>query len=329
MTRKSSGENIFLQDDMIDTASRARIKPAGEASGPVAKGKKVGLQDAAILPFSDENASSAAESKDDRFHMESIFRIGKKDDQTYFDNPLAKRSTRSALAESKGHDNTNAQENTQGVRITVSKKSMGSKRKRAGDEENDGAAETKAESKEGYSDGLKYQEVQAKESVSEKKQNVSFGGIDERFISTRSSVGRTDPPSSSSGAARSRITTPMSTRKRARLSGGLGSPMPYTELAEDEVEEMFSKVRHNHMKKVEKALARGINPDAQNVHGNTMLHIAAQNNLVKMANLLMGYGAQPTVTNRKGFSALDFAETYKFSKMADFLVEHGAERGRK
>ena len=63
----------------------------------------------------------------------------------------------------------------------------------------------------------------------------------------------------------------------------------------------------------------------QDAHGNTMLHVAAQNNLAKMADVLIGFGAHLGVKNRKGFTALDFAQTYKFQKLTAFLESMGAE----
>jgi hypothetical protein len=147
-------------------------------------------------------------------------------------------------------------------------------------------------------------------------------GVDARFASTRSSMGGTvhahDHIHTRTQQTGGTITTPMSTRKRARLEKHALDDISYSCLQQEELEELFSRVRHNRSKVVcrenssgcihlnhtnhhfsssssslshhtttqvvERTLAGGANPDARDVHGNTMLHVAAQNNLLKVTD---------------------------------------------
>ena len=98
---------------------------------------------------------------------------------------------------------------------------------------------------------------------------------------------------------------------------------------------LFSKVRHNHVDVVSTCIKGGThNLLAVDDKGNTLLHIAAQNNLKKMASLLIkdgGFGSldQLNRVNLKGKTALDYCELYKFEKMHDWLALQGAEKGGK
>jgi hypothetical protein len=93
------------------------------------------------------------------------------------------------------------------------------------------------------------------------------------------------------------------------------------------VESLFSKVRHNRMKNVEAAFQEGCDPYAMDSNGNTLLHICAQNNLSKMANLCIHYGCDINAFNKKGRTPLDYCDTYNFTTMGDWLVTLGAENG--
>mmetsp|Transcript_12287 Transcript_12287/g.18619 ORF Transcript_12287/g.18619 Transcript_12287/m.18619 type:complete len:312 (+) Transcript_12287:43-978(+) len=97
--------------------------------------------------------------------------------------------------------------------------------------------------------------------------------------------------------------------------------------SEMEIERVFSKVRHNRFKVVEEALREGFDPHSVDNNGNSLLHICAQNNLSKMANLCLQYGSDVNAYNKKGLTPLDYCDNYNFDKMADWLVTMGAENG--
>jgi SAM domain (Sterile alpha motif)/Ankyrin repeats (many copies) len=56
-------------------------------------------------------------------------------------------------------------------------------------------------------------------------------------------------------------------------------------------------------------------------HGNTLLMVAAQNNRLKMAQLLIRKGANPNHQNAQGNTAMHFAMSYKFHDLAAWLVD--------
>lgn len=56
-------------------------------------------------------------------------------------------------------------------------------------------------------------------------------------------------------------------------------------------------------------------------HGNTLLMVAAQNNRLKMAQLLIRKGSNPNHQNAQGNTAMHFAMSYKFHDLAAWLVD--------
>jgi len=130
-------------------------------------------------------------------------------------------------------------------------------------------------------------------------------------------------------------------------SGGEGdvrdAPKPTAGLGQqfndDEIEErltmrsyLFSKVRHNHYDVVEKCIKGGCHDFTSRFsvddYGNTLMHVAVQNNLKKMCSLLLkSAGCKLSAENLKGMTPLDYAELYQFTPLADWLMEKGAMNG--
>lgn len=98
---------------------------------------------------------------------------------------------------------------------------------------------------------------------------------------------------------------------------------------EEYIESVFSKTRHNRVDEVLSELAQGFGLDTRDQFGNTLLHICAQNNHVKLAKKIFQVyphvGVSPR--NLKLLTPLDYAEKYKFDKMQTLLVGLGAEHG--
>mmetsp|Transcript_36368 Transcript_36368/g.67735 ORF Transcript_36368/g.67735 Transcript_36368/m.67735 type:complete len:476 (+) Transcript_36368:94-1521(+) len=94
-----------------------------------------------------------------------------------------------------------------------------------------------------------------------------------------------------------------------------------------EVEQLFSKVRHNRIGDVKAILDRGVNPRTKDSNGNSLLHICAQNNLKKMASLVLEFGADINAENKKGITALDYCDNYHFDKLGDWFVQNGGDNG--
>lgn len=105
------------------------------------------------------------------------------------------------------------------------------------------------------------------------------------------------------------------------------------EYDEMEREQLFSKVRHGHQDWVkqyvnDKKSDVGKSPSwSVDERGNTLLHVAVQNNHKKMASMLIKLGVDVNKTNKKGMTCLDYAEMYHFNKLAQFLMGMDALNG--
>ena len=99
-------------------------------------------------------------------------------------------------------------------------------------------------------------------------------------------------------------------------------------------EVLFSKIRHGHKDWVQqyiKGQGRDVNKGswARDERGNTMLHIAVQNNHKKLVSLLLKAGVSINRSNKKGMTALDYAEMYNFHSLAEFLMLNNGMNGAK
>lgn len=73
-------------------------------------------------------------------------------------------------------------------------------------------------------------------------------------------------------------------------------------------DELFAAVRNKTVYKVEELLTQGANPNAQDINGNTPLHLLPFGNTIvnsggadaDIAQLLLQFGADPNVQNNKG-----------------------------
>lgn len=92
------------------------------------------------------------------------------------------------------------------------------------------------------------------------------------------------------------------------------------------VDEVFSKIRHDHLEEVATILADGYDANVIDRNGNNMLHICTQNNRMKMAILVIGHGCPINHCNNKGMSPLDYCQMYQFSHLAQWLEGKGARR---
>mmetsp|Transcript_45786 Transcript_45786/g.92411 ORF Transcript_45786/g.92411 Transcript_45786/m.92411 type:complete len:555 (+) Transcript_45786:13-1677(+) len=90
--------------------------------------------------------------------------------------------------------------------------------------------------------------------------------------------------------------------------------------------EIFSLARNNRYDALNKIAANGDLPvEIRDVKGNTLLLVACQNGLKRVARLLLKNGADINAQNHAGNTALHFCYMYGFSEtMGPFLLEHGA-----
>lgn len=89
----------------------------------------------------------------------------------------------------------------------------------------------------------------------------------------------------------------------------------------DQVEYVFSKVRHNRIELVKESLEQGFDPCSVDDKGNTMLHICCQNNHRKLASVVLKAGCPAEDMNDKGLTPLDFCKLYQFHELSLWLVK--------
>jgi len=93
----------------------------------------------------------------------------------------------------------------------------------------------------------------------------------------------------------------------------------------EEVESIFSKGRNNRYEEVEEALTSGFSADARDRFGNTMLMIACQNGLKRIAKLVLRHGASMNTGNKRGQTALHYCFQYGYEALGEYLITKGAD----
>ena len=99
----------------------------------------------------------------------------------------------------------------------------------------------------------------------------------------------------------------------------------WTELDNMSVPDIFSLTRHNHYDQVEHLLDAGYSPNLQDGNGNSILHIACQNGLKRIAKLALRRGAEINLQNRNGNTPLHFCFGLSFGEtLGAYLISKGA-----
>ena len=92
------------------------------------------------------------------------------------------------------------------------------------------------------------------------------------------------------------------------------------------VEEFYSLIRHGRTSKVRQLLPQ-FDLRTADRHGNSPLHIAAQNGKRKISRILISHGFNVNAQNCKGQTPLHYAITYNYTAVVDLLIAMGAKRG--
>jgi len=88
----------------------------------------------------------------------------------------------------------------------------------------------------------------------------------------------------------------------------------------------FSFVRHNRYDAVEALIQQDTTILlARDPVGNSLLHIACQNNNRRIAKLLVKNGVGVDIQNKSGNTCLHYCSQYGFMQLADFLITSGAD----
>lgn len=95
-------------------------------------------------------------------------------------------------------------------------------------------------------------------------------------------------------------------------------------LGDEAVEDIFSLARHGRASRVQQLLSMGVPADIRDEHGNTVLHIACQNGLRKVAKAALRMGCDINAVNTKGNTPLHFCYAYRFTDLGGYLQSKGA-----
>jgi len=92
-----------------------------------------------------------------------------------------------------------------------------------------------------------------------------------------------------------------------------------------EIKDLFTKAINNRYNAVEELLASNMNPNTKDEHGNTVLHVAAQNGNKRLIKVALRWGANINEQNKQGQTALHYLFAYKYENLAAYLISKGAD----
>ncbi|KDO19922.1 hypothetical protein SPRG_14830 [Saprolegnia parasitica CBS 223.65] len=90
--------------------------------------------------------------------------------------------------------------------------------------------------------------------------------------------------------------------------------------------DVFSLTRHNRLEQVDAMLAKGLPVNLQDAHGNSLLIIACQNGLKRLAKMLLRRGANINLQNARGNTPLHYCFAYGYGEtLGAYLISKGAD----
>ncbi|KAG7397160.1 hypothetical protein PHYBOEH_001209 [Phytophthora boehmeriae] len=90
--------------------------------------------------------------------------------------------------------------------------------------------------------------------------------------------------------------------------------------------DLFSAARHNRLDSVIYMLDQGVSVNSRDAYGNTLLSIACQNGLKRIAKLALRRGANINRQNNRGNTALHFCFAYGYGdSLGAYLISKGAD----
>ena len=106
--------------------------------------------------------------------------------------------------------------------------------------------------------------------------------------------------------------------------GNLGNT--YGGASDEDIQAVLSAARHGRVQEVGAYLDQGVPVNIRDKFGNTILAIACQNGLKKMAKLALRRGADINSRNYKGNTPLHFCFTYGYGDtLGKYLISKGAD----
>jgi len=89
---------------------------------------------------------------------------------------------------------------------------------------------------------------------------------------------------------------------------------------------VFSFVRHNRYEAVQALIEQDRDTlAAVDDNGNSLLHVACQNNNRRIAKLLLKNGASVNTQNKRGNTPLHYCNQYGFVQLGEYLIQQGAD----
>lgn len=106
----------------------------------------------------------------------------------------------------------------------------------------------------------------------------------------------------------------------------LSDPTTPIGISDPDIEDIFSFARHNRSHELEGLLDKGVPVDVRDHHGNTVLSIACQNGLKRIAKIALRHGADLNTTNFRGNTPLHFCYKYGYGhSLGVYLLSKGAD----
>jgi len=151
-----------------------------------------------------------------------------------------------------------------------------------------------------------------------------------QFNATGASQGKVE---AESGGGVERSTAPSGPVSQGSRRGGPGGSKAPSEggggdaagLSRNQVRDLFTKALNNRYKQVEELFAMGVPPDTRDEHGNTCMHVAAQNGNKRLIKAALRWGADINVQNKQGQTPTHYLFAYKYEELAAYLISKGAD----
>ena len=93
----------------------------------------------------------------------------------------------------------------------------------------------------------------------------------------------------------------------------------------ENVHNAFLAVRNNRLSELEMLMDEGVKVSDRDANGNTLLLVAAQQGLKRIAKFLLRRNADINQVNNAGNSVLHYCFQYNFSDLATYLLSKGAD----
>eukprot|EP00941_MAST-03F_sp_MAST-3F-sp1_P004882 g4882.t1 len=123
-------------------------------------------------------------------------------------------------------------------------------------------------------------------------------------------------------------TSDKNSQNQPSLDGGDGGhdASSLADIEDEDIKNVFSYARHNRCKDLDALLQKGIPVNVRDRYGNTLLIVACQNGLKRVAKLALRKGADINARNYKGNTCLHFCWAFGYGEtLGQYLISKGAD----